>query len=37
MDSGNNVYMYGYASNLVNPASGNDWIVRRFSSAGVEQ
>jgi hypothetical protein len=37
MDTSSNVYMYGYASNLVSPESGNDWIVRKFNSAGVEQ
>jgi Ca2+-binding RTX toxin-like protein len=37
MDGINNVYMYGYASNLVNSASGNDWIIRKFDSSGVEQ
>jgi len=37
MDNSNNVYMYGYVSNLVSSVSGNDWIVRKFNSAGVEQ
>jgi hypothetical protein len=37
MDSSNNFYMYGYASNLVTSVSGYDWIIRKFNSAGVEQ
>jgi hypothetical protein len=37
LDNVNNVYMYGYASNLVTSVSGNDWVIRKFNSAGVEQ
>jgi hypothetical protein len=37
MDNSNNVYMYGYASNLVSSVSGYDWIIKKFNSAGVEQ
>ena len=37
MDNVNNVYMYGYASNLVTSVSGYDWIIMKFNSAGVEQ
>jgi hypothetical protein len=36
MDNANNVYMYGYSSNLVTSVSGSDWIIRKFDSAGNE-
>ncbi len=37
MDNANNVYMFGYSSNLITTGSGNDWIIRKFNSDWVEQ
>jgi len=36
-DSSNNVYVSGYGSNLVTPASSTDWIIKKYNSMGIEQ
>jgi hypothetical protein len=36
-DTNNNIYISGYGSNLVTSLSKNDWIIKKFNSAGVEQ
>lgn len=36
VDSGDNVYVAGYGTNLVNAASGMDWWIKKFSSSGAE-
>jgi hypothetical protein len=36
-DTDNNVYISGYGSNLVTSLSKNDWVIKKFNSAGVEQ
>jgi hypothetical protein len=37
LDSSNNIYIAGYASNLVSPVSRYDWIIRKFNNLGIEQ
>lgn len=37
IDSSYNVYVSGYKSNLITPESKNDWIIRKYNSAGIEQ
>jgi hypothetical protein len=36
-DTNNNIYISGYDSNLVTSLSRNDWVIKKFNSAGVEQ
>jgi hypothetical protein len=36
IDSANNIYVVGMGYNLANGTSGQDWWMKKFSSAGVE-
>ncbi len=35
-DSSGNIYVVGYGYNLVSGSSGQDWVIKKFSTAGVE-
>ncbi|TGJ98517.1 choice-of-anchor D domain-containing protein [Leptospira langatensis] len=36
IDSSDNIYVVGYATNLVSTTSGTDWWIKKFNSAGTE-
>jgi hypothetical protein len=37
VDQAGNVYLAGYGSRLVDTSAGEDWWIKKFDSAGVEQ
>jgi hypothetical protein len=36
-DLSDNLYVSGHCSSMVTSSSGNDWVIRKFDSMGVEQ
>lgn len=36
IDSSGNVYVAGFGTDIVNPSSGTDWWIKKYSAGGVE-